>query len=113
MISCVFPSGGLVGWLAILGNKNFNVEHFVQTLQPDFFALVTFICTSDLTLVIVWGGGGGGVTRSAQSKTYLPNFSCPIPHHITQTVALNHKIHEASIAVRYFEGCESFSFILC
>ena len=43
----------------------------------------------------------------------LFNSSCSVPHQATQTVAPNHKIHAALINLRYFEGSESFSFILC
>ena len=64
---CVISPVYLAGWPlficpSILRGQNFNVEHFMQTFQPDSFTLTILIGTVDLyqflplsvTLTVAW-----------------------------------------------------------
>ena len=71
----------LVGWSTILHGRKFNVGHYTQTFQPDFFTLAMLVGTTDyyhfipFSLIVTLAGG----TRSAQGKTcwlhFLSHFS--------------------------------------
>ena len=64
-----------------LSGKNFNVEDYKETAQPNLFIPSVLICTIDFYNFIpfLWPWPCLGVARSAWGKTYelhfLPHFS--------------------------------------